>query len=1362
MIELINSIFSEGDSILLNLTTGESLEGVILKITPSSIAIKTNGGKIKGIREEQIENFENVISDISGKSEDIINTIENTNNEKTSDKDKNHKKTNTNNLNLSKEIINTSDTVNNEQEEIKENITEKEKKEIKNPCNYKPGDVMPLDELEKLTGSKPRIKKDKQKLTSIGTGLESLSILVSKEHEEENRKIVPSLGTIKSVFIDRRFGFIRDAHLGKNIYFSLNQFIDKSITISSTTLTELPVIYSIQEDERGEKAMSIHKSGKVSELIKLAQDLEREGEYKHAAKVIEHVLNEYPNNFAAYQFREKLYKTHSQLKPKVYYNLYEKAKKYKLAKDYTNAIDFLKKAIEAGEKLESSIKDLGSLYVQLYKMDENESGSYRELAIKLIDDYKSELPNTLSTLYYLENFYYSIQDYDNFIKVAENLLDNKTFSKDKSRYSQLLCKIAVAYVQSNDIDQAIDKIEEALAIDSTNVWAVKLKAAIESNENKEDLIEAITATQFESLTSGLSSFIQQTLNEHEDYLGVPAKVIESRDFTETTLKGIRGLIEKTAGRSRARAPYLLTEAKLIQDIEPENTTRLRTILARYCNDMAKNHIADNSSLDVIRFFYNEAFALEENYDNNAQSVAYYLLLHIYNYSELTDITSRQIPVDTALKKTISSEFEFKIWLNILTMFLYNRVITAKLTSLFFSNKSYRENALKALKYFGREISNNPTKVEFTEAWNLARETLKRYNGEIVAHIKTIANAISLEDIYQQLFSIKDIKKDWLCALDINRLYAIVNIIVPALGLYIKSTGYRNKEGYKTNANGQIMQLIEEIKSEPTKISYEELLPLLELILKLLDTSFKEVIRMSEPRIKIELLSERTVINDDGSVKIQIEISNHRDSSPIKEVFLSIEKQNDLNLVDGGEIVYNAIEGGESNIFKLKFSVSDVIIRQKATPVTIICNYKNGNENKQVSSQISLKLYSQNEFTPIQNPYAPFADGGPVPVDSNMFFGRETEINNIVDSIIKSPSKQIIIYGQKRSGKSSVMAHLKQSLINTGKTFCISFSLGDIINTLNESSFYYKIISSIKDELEFMELDGNEHIPDFIIPTAKDFKDEDPDNPLNTFTKYMRLFKLACSKTEGWKDKNLVVMIDEFTYLYTEIKNGNLSPSIMKQWKAITQNERAQFSVVMVGQDVVPSFKKEDYARNAFGVIQDMRLTYLKEEPARQLIEYPILDENGNSRYIGDAVSKIIEYTSRNPYYIQIFCSRLVDFMNENKSISVTEADVNEVARSFIYGSEALEEDKFDNLIRAGESENLQEHSEVNILSVLREIAINSKNVGYCNRNEIDVIKDKEEENSIIKDLCDREVLEVRGKDIYKIQVKLFQEWLLIH
>ena len=120
-------------------------------------------------------------------------------------------------------------------------------------------------------------------------------------------------------------------------------------------------------------------------------------------------------------------------------------------------------------------------------------------------------------------------------------------------------------------------------------------------------------------------------------------------------------------------------------------------------------------------------------------------------------------------------------------------------------------------------------------------------------------------------------------MDINRIYTIVNNIVPTLSSYLKSSGFRYKESNRNLANGQISQLIEEIKNEPTKLSYEEFLPLLDSIGTLLANSFNEVIRMSEPRINIHLLSERTVINDNGIVNIQIEVVNHKNSSPIKEV-----------------------------------------------------------------------------------------------------------------------------------------------------------------------------------------------------------------------------------------------------------------------------------------------------------------------------------------------------------------------------------------------------------------------------------------------------------------------------------------------
>lgn len=384
-----------------------------------------------------------------------------------------------------------------------------------------------------------------------------------------------------------------------------------------------------------------------------------------------------------------------------------------------------------------------------------------------------------------------------------------------------------------------------------------------------------------------------------------------------------------------------------------------------------------------------------------------------------------------------------------------------------------------------------------------------------------------------------------------------------------------------------------------------------------------------------------------------------------------------------------------------------------------------------------------------------ANGGPV-TDTSMFYGRNEFIERITEAIIQSVSKQVVIYGQKRSGKSSVLFHLKKALENTDKTFCIAFSIGDIYENISSATFFYKILSLIEEELENLEQKSLD-VPKIKFPSFSEFRDYP--NPSDLFRKYIRLFNRECSLIDNWREKKLVVMIDEFTYLYTSIKEGKVSDSFMKQWKAITQNEEAAFSSVLVGQDVFPLFKDE--FPNEFGVTQDERLTYLSKDDAIKLIEEPIGKTKTNrNRFIGNAVDTIIEYTSCNPYYIQIFCARLVNEMNRKKYIEVTSADVKEIAESFINGGQALTDDKFDNLLNAGEKYDIQEIPQKDSKEILRIIASNAKNIGFCLREQIS-LGDGEYEDKILHDLVKREVLEQKGNS-YKIQVKLFQEWLLKH
>ncbi len=78
---------------------------------------------------------------------------------------------------------------------------------------------------------------------------------------------------------------------------------------------------------------------------------------------------------------------------------------------------------------------------------------------------------------------------------------------------------------------------------------------------------------------------------------------------------------------------------------------------------------------------------------------------------------------------------------------------------------------------------------------------------------------------------------------------------------------------------------------------------------------------------------------------------------------------------------------------------------------------------------SIRLYNENEFQEIENPYARYAESSIVE-DPQMFYGREELIENSAKAIINAgkQGKSIVIYGQKRAGKSSILYHLGLKVI----------------------------------------------------------------------------------------------------------------------------------------------------------------------------------------------------------------------------------------------------------------------------------------------------------------------------------------------
>jgi|ERR1019366_1503198 hypothetical protein len=266
-----------------------------------------------------------------------------------------------------------------------------------------------------------------------------------------------------------------------------------------------------------------------------------------------------------------------------------------------------------------------------------------------------------------------------------------------------------------------------------------------------------------------------------------------------------------------------------------------------------------------------------------------------------------------------------------------------------------------------------------------------------------------------------------------------------------------------------------------------------------------------------------------------------------------------------------------------------------------------------------------------------------------------------------------------------------------------------------------------------------------VPSRKDFRRK---YRVLAFHEAISDFLRACKQTPEWGNVRLVLLLDEFTDIYNQIRKHKISRDFMKTWKSFL--EKRYFSAVHVGQDTMPAFKAE--FPNEFGVTQDERITYLAEDDARMMIESPI----GAARFGGRAIARILELTACSPFYTMMLCNRLVEYINRHKAVVVTEADIEHLKTSVISGHNPITLDKFNPLLSAGEGLVDTGIDPADSLAICTAIAKNAQ-FGWCPESLIDC-GEKEQRAFILQDLVERGVIDKHAGQ-YRIRVGLFSEWL---
>ncbi|MCA9996148.1 MAG: AAA family ATPase [Anaerolineales bacterium] len=240
-----------------------------------------------------------------------------------------------------------------------------------------------------------------------------------------------------------------------------------------------------------------------------------------------------------------------------------------------------------------------------------------------------------------------------------------------------------------------------------------------------------------------------------------------------------------------------------------------------------------------------------------------------------------------------------------------------------------------------------------------------------------------------------------------------------------------------------------------------------------------------------------------------------------------------------------------------------------------------------------------------------------PIRGSGFFGREDIVRAVLQMLRHPQENAIVLYGQRRIGKTSVLLHLEQRLAATGDYTPIYFdlqdkadkSLGVVLHELAQ-----RISLAVGHKLpqpEPFDDEGN-YFRDAFLPTA------------------------AQAAAKG----GLVLLFDEFDVLDSPQPGqaGEKFFPYLRDW--MTRAEGVNF-VFVIGR------RPEDLSTNSFATFKGARANQVGLLPvndAMDVISQSI--EAGSLLWVKDAMARVWEWTQGHPYFTQLLCSVVWEQMHD--------------------------------------------------------------------------------------------------------------------
>ena len=573
--------------------------------------------------------------------------------------------------------------------------------------------------------------------------------------------------------------------------------------------------------------------------------------------------------------------------------------------------------------------------------------------------------------------------------------------------------------------------------------------------------------------------------------------------------------------------------------------------------------------------------------------------------------------------------------------------------------------------------------------------------------------------------------------------------------YLRARNSREIHDSFTDVMELAKHLSQQIDANPTVLSYLSSRHLLQVLKEEMEKDF-DARHFVAPVPEASLVSVSDV-KADGRMLAVVAIQTQDKAFSMGRCELSVIPGADIRPDGYGAVrTYSDVSkvyGGEPLYYLVRFRVGQDSVGKGGAQLNLNFSFDvEGMTRQKVPLQVDVPV--TDDFVPITNPYSNLGSKEENPA---RFYGREKDVKEVVDALsVPGTYPHFLVYGQKRSGKSSLLFHVQRQLDMTDRFLSAETDfLGYTVN--REEDIYYHILIRFRKVLQaknraIRKTPGAEPLPVFAEPRREETTFESFQDTFDTLKDYM-------AQSAYWKDHKIVLFIDEFTKAYEWLLQGCITSVFLQHWKSLSGKNL--FCAVLIGQDTLSAFMDESGDRNAFDASNSKRLSYLTEEGAKKLVTEPFVEVTGDPDvFVGEAVNLILRYSACSAYHTKWICGELIKRMNLYELKKITEADVEEAVRDGILRGDQTDVKKlFDPLTSAGLNQKFPGRFTAaqaeRVLATVADDESRSPKMG-CHRNHIsDPAGDV---SALLNDLLEREVLVSGQKDYYLLKVKLYLLW----